>query len=248
MKLQPILKGIRQADQAYHLFDRGDHVAVALSGGKDSLLLALALSIYQKFDTTDFTLCAIHVDLGFDKSLTKELQAFCDQIGIPLEIVETRINAILHQPKHFKHGRMNCSLCANLKKGALFQRAKELGINKVAFGHHGDDALETLLLNMLYGARMKTFSPKIFLENQKITEIRPMITLSEKEIVKAARQNQLPILEKICPNDGLTQRQAVKDYLRGLEAFHDQAGHNMQKALLDSGLLEADLPEQKGMK
>lgn len=240
MQLQPVLKALRKADQDYGMIRPKDHIAVALSGGKDSLLLLHALKIYQKFDHTDFKLSAIHVDVGFDENLNQDLIDYCKSLDIPLEIVQTSIFTILQEPRHTRNGRIQCSLCANLKKGAMFKKAKEMGVTAMAFGHHADDAMETLVMNMLYGSRMATFSPRMHLKNVDLDEIRPLIYMSEPEIKKAIRQNKIPSFKKVCPNDGYTKRQEVKELLESLYKQHPQARDNFLTALKNSPFLHSE--------
>lgn len=192
MKIQNILRGIRKADQDFDLIPPKSRVAVALSGGKDSMLLFLALSMYQKFDSTDFSLCAIHIDVGFDQQENTQMIEFAGKHGLELHIVKAPIFDILKLEKNRgSNGQIQCSLCSTLKKGYLFDKAKELGCDRIAFGHHGDDAVETLLLNMIHGAKIATFSPKQYMSRMEMYSIRPMVYLKESEIIQACVNNEI---------------------------------------------------------
>lgn len=232
MKLQNILRQIRKADQDFGLIGKGDKVAVALSGGKDSMLLFLALSMYQKFASTDFELCGIHVDVGFEDFDHEKMVEFARQHGLDLHIEKTRIFNILQLEENLsKAGKIQCSLCSTLKKGVLFEKAKELGCNLVAFGHHGDDAVETLLMNMIHGSKAATFSPKQNMSRMDMSAIRPMVYLKEDEIIKACRDNNIPSVRRVCPNDGFTERQEMKELLGKLYEKYPMAQDNFIHAL-----------------
>lgn len=253
MKLQNILRAIRRADQDFGLIEDGDKIAVALSGGKDSMLLFLALSMYQKFKGKNFSLCGIHVDAGFDDQENEQMIAFAQKYGLELHIEKTRIYPILQLEKNrSKDGRIQCSLCSTLKKGVLFEKAKELGCRKVCFGHHGDDALETLLMNMIHGSKIAVFSPKQYMSRQDMYALRPMVYLKESEIIEACRVNEIPSVRKVCPNDGFTERQEMKELLNAFytrcpkahDAFLNSLSNTEQTRLWDKELIRSQNPEE----
>lgn len=231
MKLQPILRAIRHADQDYGLIQPGDKLAVALSGGKDSMLLFLALSMYQKFPQKDFSLCAIHVDLGNAQQENHLMEEFAKEHGLNLHIVKTRIYDILEMDQNKKNGKIQCSLCSTLKKGTLMDTAKALGCNKVVFGHHGDDAMETLLMNMIHGSRIATFRPLQYMSRMDMTMIRPFVYLKEEEILQACLQNTIPHVKPVCPNDGHSERATMKALLQDLYDRYPEAHDNFLRAL-----------------
>lgn len=248
MKLQNILRGIRQADQAFGLIEDGDSIAVALSGGKDSMLLFLALSMYQKFPNKKFSLCGIHVDVGFDKKENELMVDFSRKYNLDLHIEKTRIFDILKLEQNTKDEKIQCSLCATLKKGVLFEKAKEYGCNKVAFGHHGDDAVETLLMNMIHGSKIAVFSPKQYMSRMDMYAIRPMVFLHEQEIIDACTANGVQSVRKICPNDGFTERQEAKELLGKLYEKYPMAYDNFLSSLSNQeqiSLWEADKEAMK---
>jgi tRNA(Ile)-lysidine synthase TilS/MesJ len=231
MQLQNILRGIRKADQEFHLIEPGDSIAVALSGGKDSMLLFLALSQYQKFKGKDFKLCGIHVDVGFEDFDHELMQDFCKENGLDLHIEKTKIFDILKLEQHVKDGKIQCSLCSTLKKGVLFEKAQQLGCSKVAFGHHGDDAVETLFLNMIHGSKIATFQPLQYMSRMDMAAIRPMVYCREKEIIQACKANDIPSVRRVCPNDGYTQRQSVKELLETIYSQYPSAYDNFLRSL-----------------
>ena len=217
MDLKFILGAIRKADQDYKMIEDNDKIAVAVSGGKDSMLLLLALSVYARFKNKHFTVMGIHIDVGFEEYEHNMMKQFADQYNIELLIEHTQIYPILKKHPD-KNGHIQCALCSNLKKGALFKVAKANGCNKIALGHHGDDAVETLLLNMMYGSKIATFQPKQYMSRQDMYMIRPFIYAKEKQIIEACRNNGIPAAKRVCPNDGFTQRQTIKELL---QSFYD---------------------------
>lgn len=246
MKLQNILRQIRRADQEFSLIEPGEKIAVALSGGKDSMLLFLALSMYQKFQSTDFELCGIHVDVGFEEAENQEMIDFADKYNLELHIVKTGIFSILKKEENLStQGKIQCSLCSTLKKGVLFETARELGCRKVVFGHHGDDAVETLLMNMIHGSKISTFSPKQYMSRMDMYAIRPMVYLKESEIIQACQDNGVPSVRRICPNDGFTERQEMKEILSRLYQQYPMAHENFITSLSNQEQVSLWKPERK---
>ena len=231
MQLQPILKAVRTADQDFDLIQPKDKIAVALSGGKDSMLLFLALKMYQKFKNKDFELVGIHVDVGFEDFEHDKMREFARKYDLELHIVKTDIFSILKMEKNMKNGGIQCSLCSTLKKGVLFEKAKELGCNSVALGHHGDDAIETVLLNMIHGSKIATFQPKQYMSRMDMNMIRPFVYLKESEIIQYTKINEIPSVKRVCPNDGFTQRQEAKEILAMLYKKYPEAQDNFLHSL-----------------
>ena len=230
MKIQPILRAIRNADQDFEMIEDGDRIAVALSGGKDSMLLFLALSVYQKFSKHSFELCAIHVDVGFEDTVNQTMIDFAKQHDLELYIEKTKIYDILKQHPTSK-GRLPCSLCSTLKKGVLFEKAKALSCNKIALGHHQDDAIETLFMNMIHGSKIATFQPVQYMSRMDMSMIRPLIYCKESQIIHVCQVNGIPSAKKICPNDGITMRQEMKEMLEKIYDSYPQARDNFLTAL-----------------
>ena len=230
MKIQSILREIRKADHDFQLIDDNDKICVALSGGKDSMLLFLALSIYQKFAPHSFELCGIHVDVGFEEFEHEKMIDFAKEHDLNLYIEKTQILKILKKNRNTK-GEIQCSLCSTLKKGVLFEKAKALGCNKIALGHHGDDAIETLVLNMVHGSKIATFMPKQYMSRMDMYMIRPMVYLKEETIEQVCINNAIPSVKRVCPNDGHTQRQDIKELLHKFYSHYPQAQENFLKSL-----------------
>lgn len=206
--MQKLLSKARQAIKDFDMIQENDKIAVGLSGGKDSLTLLHILKNYQRFSPQKFDLIAITLNMdGIDNS---PLYSLCDKLEVPFYEIQTDIKEIVFDIRNEKNP---CSLCANLRRGALNDNAKKLGCTKVALGHHKDDAVETLMMSMLYEGRISCFSPKTHLDRKDITVIRPMVYIDESSIKKIAKDQNYPIIENPCPANGKTNRQNIKDLL-----------------------------------
>ncbi|MFQ7538229.1 MAG: tRNA 2-thiocytidine biosynthesis TtcA family protein [Clostridium sp.] len=213
MELHTILGDIRKADQDYHLIDDGDRIAVGVSGGKDSMVLLTALHMYSKFADRNYEVVGIHIKLGFPNMDFSEVEAFCKEQGITFHQFDSKVYEILKRNPD-KEGRIKCSLCSKFKKATVIDAAKKLNCTKVAFGHHSDDAVETLLMNAIHGGKLATFLPKMYMSRTDTTFIRPLVYSYESDILSALERNQIPFVKSTCPNDGYTERQAMKDMLQ----------------------------------
>ncbi|MHB9939163.1 tRNA 2-thiocytidine biosynthesis protein TtcA [Clostridium sporogenes] len=211
--MQKLLGKLRRAIGDFSLIQNGDKIAVGLSGGKDSITLLHLLKRYQSFSPEKFDLIAITLDTmtGADFS---PLESVCSDINVPLYIYKTSIKEIVFDLRKEKNP---CSLCANLRRGALNNYSKKLGCNKIALGHHKNDAIETLLMSMLYEGRVSCFSPKTYLNKADITIIRPMIYIDELAIKSMVKRYNLPIIKNPCPANGNTKRQYMKELTYTLE-------------------------------
>ena len=179
--MQQILSYVRKAVEDYKMIEEGDKIAVALSGGKDSLSLLMALKNLQRFYPKHFDLIAISINPGFESFDKELLQNSCKKIDVPLFIEDTHIKEIVFDERKEKNP---CSLCANFRRGALNTVAIREGCNKIALGHNEDDVLETFMLNLLYTGTINTFSPVSYMDRSKMTLIRPLIYAPEKYIKK----------------------------------------------------------------
>ena len=214
--IRTVLACIRKADNKYNLINHGDKIVVGLSGGKDSVALLYCLHLYQKFSHTDFTVQPVTLDLGFDGFDASKMKEFCHSLGYELIVSDSReVYPILkaHQGDE-KH--LPCSICSRMKKAAINKVANELGFNKVAFAHHADDAVETLMMNAIYGARIASFTPKMHLERADITFIRPLVLTRESDIIRLVREENLPVSDSHCPADKTTTREDIKNLLKDL--------------------------------
>ena len=213
MRLQRVLSEVRKALDDYHMIADGDHIAVGISGGKDSLTLLYALSSLQKFYPHSFTLTAVTVDLGFSNLNLSEITRLCKELNVPYEIVKTQIGSIIFEERKEKNP---CALCAKMRKGALNDAMKKIGCNKIAYAHHKDDVIETMLLSLLFEGRFHTFSPVTYLDHMDLTVIRPLIYMSEADVIGFVNKYRLPVVKSPCPADGHTKREYVKQLLRQL--------------------------------
>ena len=233
MTMKKILSCVRKADEMFGLIEDGDVIGIGISGGKDSSLLLYALHLYQYLAKNslnkEFKIVPIHIDLNFGERNYEALDEYFKKLGINIYYEPSKVYDILKL--HKKNDRIQCSICSKLKKGAVIKVAKELGCNKVTFAHHADDALETMLLNMIYGARIATFDPKMYLSDSNITFIRPFCLTFESDIHNVATKLEIPIVKSGCPNDGYTQRQEVKDMLHKLYHKYPSAKENFLKSL-----------------
>jgi tRNA(Ile)-lysidine synthase TilS/MesJ len=211
--MKKILSCMRRTMQQYEMVQSGETIAVGLSGGKDSMLLLHAMALLRRFYPAKFELMAIHLDMGFESSNTAALETFCAERNVPLSIIKTQIGKVIFEERKEKNP---CALCARMKRGALHDRMLKLGVHKLAFGHHADDALETLMLCLFYEGRFHTFQPVTYLDKKEITLIRPMIYVRESEIIYQSNKLKLPCLEKGCPADGHTKRTEMKELMRRL--------------------------------
>ena len=226
--MKKVLGCIRRACEDFHLIEDGDIVAVGVSGGKDSLLLLYALSLYRKFAPQRFEVKGLTLTMGMEPFDTSKVAALCEKLGVEYIVRPTEIGRIIFEERHEKNP---CSLCAKMRRGALNDLAKECGCNKVALGHHRDDALETLLLCLLHEGRIHTFHPKSYLSKADLTVIRPMVYLPEKHIIHVVREMQLPIIPSPCPANGATEREEMKYLLDSLCKLYPNAREMMLSAL-----------------
>ena len=236
---KPLLAKIRRASREYGLIQPYDKIAVGLSGGKDSTVMLYALSVLQKTLPIPFELQGISLDVGWNNDY-QLIGQYCQQLGIPFHLEQTNIGRIVYEERKETNP---CSLCANMRRGAINHTAKALGCNKVALGHHLDDALETFLMSLVFEGRMHTFSPRTYLSRADITVIRPMIYVYEKDIITAARQLELPVVPNNCPADGITKRHTMKEELSRLEAMNSTVRERMLHAITTSLWAPLMLPE-----
>lgn len=215
--LKRILSYTRRAVDDYKMICDGDKIAVGVSAGKDSLTLLYALAELKRFYPKSFDLIAITVDMGFPNTDLSKIHDLCDKLGVPYHIVNTQIYSIIFEERKEKNP---CSLCAKMRRGVLYSSAKELGCNKVALGHHFDDAIETFMLNLFFEGRIGCFSPVTYLSRMDIHMIRPLIYAPEKDIRYFASRSELPVVHSSCPADGNTQREEIKKLLRELDIKH----------------------------
>ncbi len=209
-----LLSYVRRAVDDYNMIEDGDRIAVGISGGKDSLTLLAALAGLKIFYPKKFELVAISEDMGFEGSDYSAISALCEKLGVEYHIEKTDIAKIVFD---IRKESSPCSLCAKMRRGALNRSAKTYGCNKVALGHHFDDAVETFMLNLFFEGRIGCFRPVTYLSRMDITVIRPMIYMPEKDVRAYAAKAELPVTKSLCPADGNTQREEMKELLQSLD-------------------------------
>lgn len=225
--MKTILGRIRRADQDFHMIDPGNSIAIGLSGGKDSLLMTQGLSLYRRV-RNDFTLHAIMLTMGKEPPDASAVEAFCKAEDIPLTLRYTDLYQILFE---LRNDRSPCPLCAKMRRAMLCDMSKELGCTKLALAHHREDALETLLMSLIFEGRIHTFHPKTYMSRTGITVIRPMIYVPEKEILHMQKKLELPVLHNPCPANGNTKRQEMKELLQELARRYPHLEETMLSAL-----------------
>ena len=226
--MQHILSKMRKAIEDYNMIDEGDKIAVCLSGGKDSITMLNGLKALQRFYPKHFDLIAITVNPGFENFNKDILQKNCDEIGVPLFIEDTQIKEIVFDVRKEKNP---CSLCANLRRGILNTAAKREGCTKIALGHNLDDVLETFLMNLFFAGNISTFSPVSFMDRSGITLIRPLIYVPEKETKRFVRNSGTAVMPKVCPMDGNSTREYVKQLIVTLSLKNKHVKANIMGAI-----------------
>lgn len=234
--MQRILSYMRKAIEEYNMIEENDKIAVCLSGGKDSITLLHAFKALQRFYPKKFELIAISINPGFEFFDTTLLQNLCDNLEIPLFIEKTHAKEIVFDIRKEKNP---CSLCANLRRGAINSVAVREGCNKIALGHNQDDVLETFLLNLFYTGSIGTFSPISHMDRTGITLIRPLVYTPEKETKRFVKKNNLTVMPKVCPMDGTSKREDMR-----LMIFSLQKNIPMIRANL-FGAIQRNLPDWK---
>ena len=233
MKLQQLLSYARKAIDDYQMIQAGDKIAVGISGGKDSLALLYALAHLRIFYPNSFEIIAITVDLGWGNFQLDEIKKLCDKLNVEYVTVKTDIADIIFEQRKETNP---CSLCAKMRKGALNEKIKELGCNKVAYGHHKDDVVETLLLSMIFEGRLHCFAPVTYLDRMDLTVIRPLLYVNEADIIGFKNKMELPVAKSPCPMDGYTKREYAKDLVKQLNQDHPGAKERIFRAIVNGNI------------
>lgn len=233
--MQKLLSLFRSCVDDYQMIADGDRIAVGVSGGKDSLTLLVLMSALQKFYPLHFTLEAICVDMGLDGMDFSAVEKLCQELGIPFTRVETQISKIIFEHRKEKNP---CSMCSKMRRGALSNALVERGFNKVALGHHYDDAVETFMMSLIYEGRISCFQPVTYLDRTGITQIRPMLYISEQAVTHFAKRQALPIISNTCPADKQTKREEIKQLI-----FELCGRYPNLKAHIFDGMQKLPLPE-----
>lgn len=232
MKAQKLYSYVRRAVSDYDMIQTGDKIAVGISGGKDSLALLYALAGLKFFYPQKFDIVALTVDLKFGIQNFTKIKQFCDELNVEYHIIETDIaNIVFNERKESNP----CSLCAKMRKGALNEKAKELGCNKIAYAHHKDDLIETMFLSLLYEGRFHCFAPVTYLDRMDLTVIRPLMYVPEIDVIGFMNKYELPVAKSICPVDGNTKREYVKKLVKNLERENPGCKERFFRAILNGG-------------
>lgn len=212
--MQKILSNMRKAIEEFNMIEENDKIAVALSGGKDSITLLMALNNLKIFYPKSFEIMAITVNPGFDFFDSSIIKDLCNNLNIQLVEVDSHIKEIVFDIRKEKNP---CSLCANLRRGILNSTAIQYGCNKIALGHNEEDVLETFLLNLFYTGTINTFAPVSYMDRSKMTLIRPFIYVSEKQTRSFIKNNDIKIIPKACPMDGISKREDMKALIKNMQ-------------------------------
>ena len=242
-EMKRLLSFVRRAVDDYGMIEEGDRIAVGISGGKDSLTLLETLAAMRRFYPKRYELVAITIDMGFDGSDFSEVAELCRRLDVPYVVEKTDIAKIIFDVRRESNP---CSLCAKMRRGSLHAAAQENGCNKVALGHHYDDAVETFMMNLFFEGRLGCFSPVTYLSNRKITLIRPMIYATEKDVQYFTRRRKLPVVVSLCPEDHATERENMKNLLAELERGNKGIKHRIFHAMCASeigGFKEVKYPD-----
>ena len=226
--MQKILSKMRKAIEDYDMIQEGDKIAVALSGGKDSVALLYAMKNLQIFYPKKFELIAITVNPGFENFDTEVLKKIAENAKVELIIAPSDIKAIVFDVRKEKNP---CSLCANLRRGILNSVAKEHGCNKIALGHNEDDVIETFLLNLIYAGKLSTLAPVTYMDRSNMTLIRPFIYTPEKYTKSFVKRNNIEIMPKVCPMDGKSKREYALELMKSIEIEYKHSRANIIGAI-----------------
>ena len=234
----------------FNMIENGDKIMVCLSGGKDSYALLDILRQLQASAPVDFELIAVNLDQkqpGFPEHVLPE---YLESIGVPYKIIEEDTYSVVKRV--IEEGKTTCSLCSRLRRGVLYRVAKELGCSKIALGHHRDDILETLFLNMFYGGKLKAMPPKLVSDNGEFIVIRPLAYVDERDLIAWAAHRQFPIIPcNLCGSQENLQRQQIGDMLREWQKKYPGRIENMTTALqnvVPSHLMDGTLHDFRNLK
>ena len=219
-----------KALEKYELVKDGDRVAVGMSGGKDSLILAKMFQLLKRFSKVDFELDFVAMDPGFSKENRKKLEDICEYLEIPVKVYESDIFEVTERVAKDNP----CYLCARMRRGFLYAKVKELGFNKLALGHHFNDVIETTMLNVLWNGSYKTMMPKLKSENFEGLElIRPLYLVEERDIIRWLNNSGIVPMDEACPIVKVkkeSQRANVKALIEGLKELNPVVEKNIFKS------------------
>ena len=243
--MQKMMGLVRRCIEDYNMIEAGDRVAVGVSGGKDSLTLLVLLAALREYYPIKFDLAALSVDMGLGGMDFSPVAELCARLNVPYLVKKTEIGPIIFD---YRKEKNPCSMCAKMRRGALNDLMREQGYNKIALGHHHDDAVETFLMSLLYEGRISCFEPVTYLSRTGITQIRPMLYVGEQAVTRFAAREQLPVVHNTCPADKHTKRQEVKELIAALQAQYPDLktkifGAMQRLPLPQWGILDEKKPE-----
>lgn len=215
--MQKLMGLVRRCAEDYRMIAPHDKLAVGISGGKDSLTLLALLAALREYYPQPFELRAFTIDMGLAGMDFSPVAAYCEQLRVPYRVVKTEIAAIIFDHRKEKNP---CSMCAKMRRGALNQALAEEGFSKIALGHHYDDAVETFLMSLIFEGRISCFQPVTYLDRTGVTQIRPMLYLTEGMVRGFAEREGLPVVHNLCPADKQTKREEIKTLLASLSATY----------------------------
>ena len=214
--MQKLIGLVRRCVQDYHMIEEGDRIGVGVSGGKDSVALLAFLAELRKYNDKKFEVEAVTIDMGLGMDYSS-IQQLCDRLDVKFNLVKTEIGPIIFDHRKEKNP---CSMCSKMRRGALNQAILERGMNKLALGHHYDDAVETFMMSLIYEGRISCFQPVTDLDRTGIIQIRPMLYIHEKSIDSFVKRNDLPVITNRCPVDKYTKREEIKQLVYDLSATY----------------------------
>ena len=214
--MQKLIGLVRRCVQDYNMIVEGDRIGVGVSGSTDSVALLFFLAELRKYNDKKFEVEAITIDMGLGMDYTP-MKKLCEQLDVKFNLVHTEIGPIIFDHRKEKNP---CSMCAKMRRGALNQAILDRGMNKLALGHHYDDAVETFMMSLIYEGRISCFQPVTDLDRTGIIQIRPMLYIHEKTIDSFVTRNDLPIISNRCPVDKYTKREEIKQLVYNLSATY----------------------------
>ncbi len=210
--MQKLMGLVRRCVEDYEMIEDGDKIAVGISGGKDSLVLLRLLAALRSYHNKKFTLQAITIDMGLGMDYSG-IEEMCRELDVPYTIIKTEIGPIIFD---YRKEKNPCSMCSKMRRGALNQALLDLDCNKLALGHHFDDAVETFMMSLIYEGRISCFQPVTHLDRTGVIQIRPMLYIHEKTVASFAQRENLPVLQNRCPVDKHTKREEIKELIFSL--------------------------------
>ena len=208
---------VRRCVEDYKMISAGETIAVGVSGGKDSIALLSALAGLRRYYPTRFNLHAVTLDMGYEETDFRPVTRLCAKLNVPYTIHRVDIARVVFDERHEKNP---CSLCAKMRRGALHDMIKAIGIKKIALAHHFDDAVETFLLSLIYEGRISSFQPVTYMDRSGVTQIRPMMYVGEGTIVSIVKKYGLPVVDNPCKMNGFSKREEIKTLIKTLSASY----------------------------